>query len=202
MDELLKVMEDYAIQRQVPVVSPEAAVLLAATVSARRPHAVLEIGTAIGYSTLIIAGHTPPSARVTTIEIDPAWAEVAADFIDQSGLTERIDLRVGDAADIVPTLSATYDLVFLDAAKGQYLNHLLAIMDKLAPGAVIIADNVFFHGWVRGGRPPRRLRTMIQRLKDYLSFVTTDPRFTTTVFPLGDGIAISRYQEEPALEKN
>jgi predicted O-methyltransferase YrrM len=93
-------------------------------------------------------------------------------------------------------------MVFIDAAKGQYLDYLLKIMDKLSPGAVIFADNVLFRGWVLGSEaPPRRFRTIVLRLRSYLEFVTTDSRFTTIVHSTGDGVAISCYRGEVCAEK-
>lgn len=202
MSELLLAMQDYAANHNLPVIDPEGSALLAATVTACSPEAVLEIGTAIGYSTLLIAERLLPGARVTTIEIDSDRAAVAVDFINRSGFANRIEILAGDANEVLPSLHGTFDLIFIDAAKGQYLNYLRLIMDKLSPGAVIFADNVLYRGWVRGPNPPRRLKTMIERLREYVAFVTTDPRFVTTVYPIGDGVAISKYQEEPLLEKN
>lgn len=202
MDDLLKIMEDYAKEHRLPIIEAEGAALLGATVAARQPQNVLEIGTAIGYSALIMAGRAGLDARITTMELDADRAAVAASFIRQAGLADQIEILVGDAADLLPGLAGRFDFVFIDAAKGQYLKYLELLLDKLAPGAVVFADNVLFRGWVRGGTPPRRIRTMVSRLRDYLAFVSTDPRFATTVFPVGDGVAISLYQEEPLLEKN
>ncbi|MDR3592986.1 MAG: hypothetical protein P4N41_25280 [Negativicutes bacterium] len=100
------------------------------------------------------------------------------------------------------TLPGPIDLVFSDAAKGHYLTYLDLVLGKLCPGAIVIADNILFRGWVCGCAPPRRFRTIVDRLRQYLNFVITDPRFVTAVYPVGDGIAVSRYQEESLLEKN
>lgn len=197
MAELLEMMEEYAAKHRVPVIGSEGAALLADTVAAKQPESILEIGTAIGYSALIIASRMPNTARITTIEIDPIRAAIAHDYIIRSGFADRINVLVGDAAEIIPTLKGTYDMVFIDAAKGQYLDYLGKILDKLLPGAVIFADNVLFRGWVHGdGDPPRRFRTIVQRLRKYLDVVTTDFRFTTVIHSTGDGVAITFYRGE------
>jgi predicted O-methyltransferase YrrM len=202
MTELFKLMEEYAALHRVPVIGIDGAALLASTVADKQPESILEIGTAIGYSTLIIASQMPAGARITTIEIDPIRAAVACDYIIRSGFADRINVLVGDAVKIIPELKDKYDMVFIDAAKGQYLVYLGKILDRLVTGAVIFADNVLFRGWVRGGEdPPRRFRTIVLRLRAYLDFVTTDTRFTTVVHSTGDGVAISCYQGESVLEK-
>jgi predicted O-methyltransferase YrrM len=194
MDDLLRAMEEYAALRTIPVIGRDGAALLCATVASARPRAILEIGTAIGYSTLLMAGQAAAGARITTIEIDAERAAAARAFFSRSRHAAAIELLVGDAAAILPGLDGAYDFLFIDAAKAHYLQYLAGAMDKLQPGAVIFADNVYFYGLVTAERPPRRMRTLVKRMRAYLEFVNNDPRFTTTIHPIGDGIAISRFQ--------
>ncbi|MBP2652983.1 MAG: putative O-methyltransferase [Firmicutes bacterium] len=197
MNDLLKILEDYAAKHQVPIIAKDSAVVLEATVAAKRPAAVLEIGTAIGYSTLLIAASAAFGTKITTIEIDEARAKLARSFFEQAGLAPYIELLVGDAAQILPQLTGNFDLVFIDAAKGQYLDYLSKILGKLSPGAVIIADNVLFRGLVAvDDLPPKRYRTLVKRLRAYLEFVTSDPRFETKIHDIGDGIAVTYYRGE------
>jgi len=200
MDKLLTTMEEYAAKRQIPVIEPDIAALLATTVANRKPSAILEIGTAIGYSALIMANQMPQAARITTIENSVSNAAMASRFISMSPFADRIDIRVGEAKDLLPLLVDRYDMLFIDAAKGQYLNFLRLVLDKLADEAVIFADDVFYHGWVQSSNPPRRLKTIVERMREYLAFVSTDRRFVTTVYNIGDGVAISQYREETKLE--
>jgi Predicted O-methyltransferase len=102
----------------------------------------------------------------------------------------------------LPALDGVYDFVFIDAAKAHYLEYLEKILGKLRPGAVVFADNVDFYGLIAAERPPRRMRTLVKRMRAYLAFVQDDPRFTTTIHPVGDGIAISRYREDTAHENS
>ncbi len=194
MDDLLRSMEEYAALRTIPVIGRDSAALLAAAVADARPRAILEIGTAIGYSTLLMAAQAPADAVITTIEVDVDRAAAAEAFFRRSRHAGRIELLVGDAAVILPGLGGAFDFLFIDAGKAHYLDYLAKALDKLRPGAVIFADNVHFYGLVTAEKPPRRMRTLVKRMRAYLDFVNNDPRFATTVHPVGDGIAISRFQ--------
>jgi predicted O-methyltransferase YrrM len=194
--EIRQEMEEYAASNHVPIIKPAAGRLLEKAVSIKQPSAILEIGTAIGYSALLMAGQAPATSKITTIEQDEARVALAQDFWQRAGLIERINVLQGDAGVILPCLKMQFDLVFIDAAKGQYLDYLNKVMDKLTLGAVVIADNVLFRGFVSGGDPPRRYRTIVKRLRAYLEFVQHDPRFVTKIYDNGDGMAISYYQGE------
>lgn len=203
MDNLKKIvtdMQEYASMHNVPIISPEGSRLLQEVANAVKPLSVLELGTAIGYSTLLLATSMKEGGQITTIEQDEARISVAKHFLTQIYLFNQIKFIAGDAGAIVPELTDKYDLVFIDAAKGQYLDYLCKVMDKLSPGAVILADNVLFRGWVLGNSTaPRRFRTIVKRLRKYLDFVTTDRRFKTVVHPIGDGMAVSYYQGETSI---
>lgn len=195
--QVLTLMEAYADTQHVPIISREGRLLLQAVTAAAKPAAILEIGTAIGYSTLLLAAAMGPNGRIITLEKDEDRLAVAKRFLADAALSTPIHLIAGDAGEIIPRLAGPFDLVFIDAAKGQYLDYLHKVMDKLSPEAVVIADNVLFRGWVLDEQAaPRRFRTIIKRLKAYLNFVTTDQRFKTTIHPRGDGMAVSYYQGE------
>ncbi|CUH97425.1 hypothetical protein P22_3555 [Propionispora sp. 2/2-37] len=192
---LLNEMRNYAKTNHIPIIAPEGASLLLQAILARQPHVILEIGSAIAYSTLLMAMCMPPGASIITIEINDDRIETAQEYIARSGFASRIQLIQGDAAVVLPTLQGSFDFVFIDAAKGQYLDYLNKIKTRLAPQATIIADNVLFRGMVRSdAKPPRRFKTIVKRLRDYLHFVTTHPEFTTQTYEHGDGLAISYYQ--------
>lgn len=204
MNGLLRDLEAYAALHKVPIIGPESAALLTQTVDKHQPRSILEIGSAIGYSALLMLEHAP-AASLTAIELDPGRAALAAENFAAAGVDGRVTLLAGDAGILLPDLYGKYDMVFIDAAKGQYLDYLCKTMDKLLPGAVIFADNIRFRGWVfADSPPPRRYRTIVKRLRDYLDFVCADPRFTTFINYCGDGAAISHYQavkERPDIEK-
>lgn len=199
MDEystLISIVEQYAMENNVPIISKAGAELLAQTVKEYKPMSILEIGTAIGYSTMIIARNAP-TAHITTIELDEQRAATALQFLEKAKLLDSVQLLKGDAGQVLDTLTLKFDMVFIDAAKGQYLNYLLSILDKLNNSAVIIADNVLFRGMVEGNEiTHRRFKTIVKRLREYLQFVRHDARFKTSIHNIGDGIAISIYQGE------
>ncbi|CQR74040.1 Putative O-methyltransferase/MSMEI_4947 [Sporomusa ovata DSM 2662] len=194
---LLAEMEEYAIAHNVPILNRESGQLLQAVTAGATPKSVLEIGTAIGYSTLLLAANIAPGGKITTLEQDENRIVVARQFLAQAGVLDHIEIIAGNAGEVVSGLTDRFDLVFIDAAKGQYLDYLYKVMDKLSPGAIIIADNVLFRGWVLDNQAtPRRFRTIVKRLQAYLDFVTNDARFDTVVHQTGDGMAVSRYQGE------
>ncbi|TWH48920.1 O-methyltransferase [Sporomusa sp. KB1] len=194
---LLAEMEAYAITHNVPVITRESGQLLQTVTATAAPKSVLEIGTAIGYSTLLLAASIAPGGKITTLEQDADRILVARQFLAQAGVLDQIELIAGNAGEVVSGLTGSFDLVFIDAAKGQYLDYLYKVMDKLSPGAIVIADNVLFRGWVLGNQAtPRRFRTIVKRLQAYLDFVTNDARFDTVIHQTGDGMAVSRYQGE------
>ncbi len=198
----LEVMKDYAIKNKVPIVQQEAEDILINLVKQQNPQSILEIGTAIGYSTLVMAAHLPATSHITTIELNEERAEIARNFIQQAGAADRITLLCGDAGELLPQLSGSFVMVFIDAAKGQYPDYLAKIMDKLTKGACIVADNVFFRGMVinEAVDTPRRFRTIVKRLRGYLNTVTADPRFSTTLYKTEDGLAVSYFLEEKTDE--
>ncbi|SFL81495.1 Predicted O-methyltransferase YrrM [Pelosinus propionicus DSM 13327] len=192
---LFKEIEDYAAEYNVPIINKKSSNRLIEIVKQNKPKSILEIGTAIGYSALLMAHYMPLDSKIITIEQDAARIDIAYDYIARAGKSEQIQLLDGDASTILLQLEGTFDMVFIDAAKAQYLDYLCKIIDKLAIGAVVIADNVLFRGMVLSDDPPlRRYKTIVKRLKEYLQFVNTDPRFSTTLHFEGDGVAISYYQ--------
>ncbi|BBB92898.1 MAG TPA: O-methyltransferase [Methylomusa anaerophila] len=202
-EEIVAAMEDYAVRYNVPIITKEGVALLAKTVIERQPCSILEIGTAIGYSTLHMALNQPANGRIATIEINPARIELARNYLFAAGIIDKVDLLLGDAGDIIPRLDSDFDMLFIDAAKGQYLDYLNKATPMLLPGAAIVTDNILFRGWVYGSNQdtPRRFRTIVKRLRAYLDFIMNDSRFDTTIFPVGDGdgMAISYYKGK---EKN
>lgn len=192
---VLQQLEEYAVRHHVPIIGPDGGKMLINTVHESKPLSVLEIGTAIGYSALLMFTVLSKKAKLTTIELDETRLAVARDSFEAAHVSERVTAIAGDAGLILPRLPGSYDFVFIDAAKGQYLNYLHSIIDKLDNNAVIFADNVLFRGMVKNTvETPRRYRTLVRRLQEYLNFVTSDKRFVTNVYDIGDGVAISYYQ--------
>ena len=188
--DVLALLEKEAEETGVPILRAAEREILIKAARDVRPRRILEIGTAIGFSAILLA-EACPEADIDTMEIDPvrhARAEAAA---CEAGLASRIFCRRGDAAEIIPTLVGPYDFVYLDGPKGQYLRHLKLVEPLLSPRAVICADNVLFRGLVAGeAMPPHRYRTIVLRLRKYVSYVSE--HYETEIFEEGDGMAVSR----------
>ena len=198
--ESLKRLEEYAKSNHIPVIKENTRSLVVSLLQTSRPCAVLEIGTAIGYSALLMALHLPLDATITTIEIDDKRAALARTAIANAGLSAEIQVIVGDAAMVLPELAGPFDFVFIDAAKGQYPVYLEKLLGKLADGAYIVADNVLFRGMVHSSASiPRRFRTIVRRLQTYLAAVQEDPHFVTTLYEIDDGIAVTRFCKETTI---
>lgn len=195
INQVLDEMREYAREFQVPIISPSGGALLAKMVRGREAVSILEIGTAIGYSTLLMALSMPTNGRIVTMELDETRIRLAKDFLHKANMLDRVEIIAGDAGEELTRLSGKFDFVFIDAAKGQYLDYLHKILDKLSVNAVIVADNVLFRGMVLSSEePPKRYRTIVRRLREYIDFVSNDTRFTSMIMKQGDGLAISYYQ--------
>ncbi len=133
--------------------------------------------------------------HITSIELDDVRHEMAKYYINQSDYADKITLLKGDASQVLTELTGEYDLVFLDGPKGQYLKQLELILPHVKEGGVILADNVLFRGYVRGDKePPKRFKTIVKRLKEYLTYVENKELFNTTIYPMGDGMSVSVWK--------
>ena len=194
IDDLLREIELFAREHETPILTEAARPLFLRTVREAAPRRILELGTAIGYSALL-ALRELPDAEIVTIERDAVIAEAARSFLCRAGVTERTTLLVGEAEKLLPTLSGTFDFVFIDAAKSRYPDFWLGVQPLLAARAVVAADNVLFRGLVEGEGseewPKHSYRTMVLQLREYLRLVRSAEGFRTEVFPEGDGMAVS-----------
>ena len=189
-------MEEYAEEHHVPIIEPEVAQLLKVLLKSNRPKNILEIGTAIGYSALIMAGSTENSTRITTIERNEDMLVLARENILSSPFKDKIKILQGDAEEILPHLSESYDFIFLDAAKGQYLEFFNYCSSYLKPGGMIVSDNVLFKGMVASDKlVVKRKKTIVTRLRAFLQHINQLEGYTSCVMPLGDGVALT-YKEE------
>lgn len=194
--EFLDKLEEECIKNSIPIIRPSMQSLLKVLIGAKLPGSILEVGTATGFSAILMASSSENDCRITTIEKYEKRIPVARDNIERSGFKNRIDLIEGDAAFVLKDLVAggdKYDMIFMDAAKGQYLNFFEDTMDLLARGGMLVSDNVLQEGDIIQSRfaVTRRNRTIHSRMREYLYVLTHDDRLETTVLPVGDGVTVS-----------
>lgn len=190
--ELLKKIEKECLAEHIPLVEPEVGKFLQVLVSIKKPSRILEIGTGIGYSTILLAQATNTSKHVTTIEIDNSRYERACENFKEAGLSEVITPLWGDANEVIPTLKKSFDFVFMDAAKGQYPEFFIKIWPLLQKEGVLVIDNIFLNGWVISMTwPERRKKTMVCRVRKLLETLKNHTELTTAIVPLGDGLSVS-----------
>ena len=196
--ELLDTIEKKAVEEGVPIIRSETAALLRSLTAALRPENILEIGTAVGYSALQMCQVMPANCHITTIEKYEKRIPEAKENFRKAGEESRITFLEGDADMWLKELKGKqFDLVFMDAAKGQYLNWLPLLLDLMPVGAVLISDNVLQDGDVVQSRfaVQRRNRTIHSRMREYLYELKHNPSLITSIIPLGDGVTVSVKQE-------
>ena len=190
---LLQEMEQRAGKEYIPVIKPETAAFLRTLLTVRKPRRVLEVGTAIGYSALVMLSVLPPEGHITTIELSEERLAAAGEYIRRADASDRITLLKGDAGDILPGLVPAYDFIFLDGPKGQYPLLLPDLLRLLAPEGVLVSDNVLQEGTLLESRYaiPRRERTIHARMREFLYELKHRDELETAVLPVGDGVAVS-----------
>lgn len=192
-EDLIAEMEEYGRSNHVPIINEKGMPVLLEMVRQKKPHCVLEIGTAIGYSALLIAHNSAEDVEIDTLELSKERAATARAYIDRSVYKDRIRIHIGDAGENILKLSGKYDFVFIDAAKGQYPDYFHKVYPLLTEDAMVLADNVLFRGYVRGDvEYPRRFKTIVKRLREYISLVSDNDEFETVIREDGDGLAVSQ----------
>ncbi len=189
----LNEIEKYAIETQVPIIRKEMQSFLRFLLAMKRPMKILEVGTAIGFSALLMSEYAPEGCQITTIEKYEPRIPIAKENFRKAGKEDGITLLEGDATDILKELTDTYDLIFMDAAKGQYIHFMPEILRLLKTDGLLVSDNVLQDGDVIESRYAvvRRNRTIHGRMREYLFELTHHPQLETCILPVGDGITIS-----------
>lgn len=189
---ILKELESFAAENHVPIVQPEVAKLLQVLGKLARPRRILELGTAIGYSAVLLSGVLGPDGIIDTIDRYELMLESARENIKRAGLEERINIIEGDALEVLRCLDKKYDMIFLDAAKGQYGEFLPECLRMLSPGGLLVSDNILYKGMVASdGLVVRRKKTIVKRMRSYLDTICNMEELDTSIIPIGDGVAVS-----------
>ena len=186
-------IEKEALADGVPIIRKEMGNLLKVLLLLKRPQKILEVGTAVGYSSILMSENMPQNCRITTIENYEKRIPVAKNNFKRAGKEEVITLLEGDAMDILKELDGTYDFIFMDAAKGQYINFLPELLRLMPAGGLLISDNVLQEGDIVESRygVTRRNRTIHTRMREYIYTLTHAEQLETSIVPIGDGITLS-----------
>ena len=186
-------IEKEALADGVPIIRKEMGNLLKVLLLLKQPQKILEVGTAVGYSSILMSENMPQNCRITTIENYEKRIPVAKNNFKRAGKEEVITLLEGDAMDILKELDGTYDFIFMDAAKGQYINFLPELLRLMPAGGLLISDNVLQEGDIVESRygVTRRNRTIHTRMREYIYTLTHAEQLETSIVPIGDGITLS-----------
>lgn len=192
--EILEKIEEEALASYVPIIRKEMQSFLKVLLLIKKPVRILEVGTAVGFSAILMSEYMPENGQITTIEKYEKRIPIARENFQRARKENCITLLEGDALEIMKELSGPYDLIFMDAAKGQYINYMPEAIRLLSEEGVLVSDNVLQDGEIIESRfaVERRNRTIHSRMREYLYELKHDERLETAIIPLGDGVAVSR----------
>ena len=194
--DFLEELEVDCINNDIPIIRKSMQNLLKYILRQNHPKSILEVGTAVGFSSILMAETTDEDTVITTIEKYEKRIPIAKENFRLSGYEDKIEFIEGDAAEVLKDLISegrTFDLIFMDAAKGQYMNFFEDVMTLLNKGGTLVSDNVLQDGDIVQSRyaVKRRNRTIHSRMREYLKTLSSDKRLTTTILPVGDGVSLS-----------
>ena len=190
---VIEAIEQEALRDRVPIIRKEMQSFLKVLLMIKRPMRILEVGAAIGFSSILMSEYMPEGGHITTIENYDKRIPIARANFKRAGKEEQIDLIEGDALEVMHGLEGPYDLIFVDAAKGQYIHYLPEVMRLLGTDGVLVSDNVLQEGDIIESRfaVERRNRTIHSRMREYLYELKHHDQLQTSIIPLGDGVALS-----------
>ena len=191
--EILEAVEQEALSTYVPIIRKEMQSFLKVLLMIQKPMCILEVGTAVGFSALLMSEYAPQGCTITTIENYEKRIPIARENFRRAGKEGQITLIEGDAAEVLKKLGGTYDFIFMDAAKAQYIHYLPEVLRLLKDGGVLVSDNCLQEGNVIESRfaVERRDRTIHARMREYLYEIKHNEQLITSILPLGDGVAVS-----------
>lgn len=190
---VIEAIEQEALRDRVPIIRKEMQSFLKVLLMIKRPMRILEVGAAVGFSSILMSEYMPEGGHITTIENYDKRIPIARANFKRAGKEEQIDLIEGDALEVMHGLEGPYDMIFVDAAKGQYIHYLPEVMRLLGTDGVLVSDNVLQEGDIIESRfaVERRNRTIHSRMREYLYELKHHDQLQTSIIPLGDGVALS-----------
>ena len=191
--EIIEAIEQEALDTFVPIIRKETQSFLKVLLMMNKPKRILEVGTAVGFSAILMSEYMPQDAHITTIENYEKRIPIARENFKRAGKEDKITLIQGDALEVMKELSGPYDFIFMDAARGQYIHYMPEVLRLLSKGGVLMSDNVLQDGDIIESRfaVERRNRTIHSRMREYLYELKHHEQLQTSILPLGDGVALS-----------
>ena len=191
---MIERIKQKALENHIPIIMDDTLEEVSKILKDLKPNRILEIGTAVGYSAICFSEFLSDDGRIDTIERDIERVEEAKINIKSMELENKINILVGDAVEILPTLNVKYDMVFIDAAKGKYPFFLEQALRLINEKGVIIADNILYKGYVMSDYNKHKQRTAVRNLREYISKIQENPLLETKILEVGDGLAISKLK--------
>ncbi len=187
-----EILKKDALENHIPIIMDDTLEKIKEILKTEKPKRILEIGTAVGYSASCFVRYSNEDVVVDTIELDEERAKQAIENVKKIGVDKNINIMIGNAVEILPTLSNEYDIVFIDAAKSKYSIFLEEGIRLIRNGGLILADNVLYKGYVMSDYNKHKQRTAVRHLREYIKEVTENPNLETEILEIGDGLAITR----------
>ncbi len=194
-DKLIKIKEK-ALEDYIPIIMDDTLIEIEKRMKLVKPIKILEIGTAVGYSAICFSKFLDNEGKIDTIERDGERAEEAKKNIKEMNLEEKINIYIGDAVEILPTLNEKYDMIFIDAAKGKYPFFLKQALRLLSQNGIIFADNILYKGYVMSDYNKHKQRTAVRNLREYIAETTENPDLETEILEVGDGLAVTKIKSK------
>lgn len=189
-----EIMKEKALENHIPIIMDDTLEKIKEILEQEKPTRILEIGTAVGYSASCFARYAE-NAIIDTIELDEERAKEAIVNVEKIGVANRINIMIGDATQILPTLNNEYDIVFIDAAKSKYSIFLDEGIRLIKNNGLILADNVLYKGYVMSNYNKHKQRTAVRHLREYIKEITENPNLKTEILEIGDGLSITRVSK-------
>ena len=181
-----------ALEEHIPIIMDDTLIVIEEELKKNKPLNILEIGTAVGYSAICFSEFLDTNGKIDTIERDEERAKEAEENFKKVEVEEKINLYVGDAVEILPTLDEKYDMIFIDAAKGKYPFFLKEALRMINNNGIIFADNILYKGYVLSDYNKHKQRTAVRNLREYLKEVSENSNLETEILEVGDGLAVSK----------
>ena len=190
--EEFEILKKDALENHIPIIMDDTLEKIKEILETEKPKRILEIGTAVGYSASCFVKYSDEDVVVDTIELDEERAKQAVENVKKIGVDKNVNIMIGNAVEILPTLTGEYDIVFIDAAKSKYSIFLEEGIRLIRNGGLILADNVLYKGYVMSDYNKHKQRTAVRHLREYIKEVTENPNLETEILEIGDGLAITK----------